>query len=52
MARSKNTTFVSMCVSNDEKRILDEAAAADAEKRGEPFNRNQFIRRWIRSLAK
>jgi len=44
MTRSKNTTFVSMCLTNEEKRLLDEAAAESG------FCRNRFIRNWILSL--
>lgn len=45
MARARNTTYVSVCITNDEKTILDEAAAAAGT------NRNRFIRNWIATLT-
>lgn len=45
MARQKNTTYVSICISLLEKKLLDEAVA----KAG--TNRNRFIRNWIDTLA-
>lgn len=42
----KQTTYVSVCLSEDEKAVLD-AAVAEAG-----MNRNAFIRRWIASLRK
>lgn len=44
MVRVKNTTFVSMAISLQEKATLDNAA----RKAG--VNRNRFIRDWIATL--
>ena len=45
MARANNSIYVSVCLSNEEKQILDEAAKAAGRKR------NRFIREWIASLV-
>lgn len=42
--RPKNTVYVSMAISLEEKAVLDAAA----KKAG--INRNRFIRNWISSL--
>jgi hypothetical protein len=45
MARTKNTVYVSMAISKEEKAQLDAAV----KKAG--VNRNRFIRNWIASLG-
>jgi hypothetical protein len=45
MARTKNTVYVSMAISKEEKAQLDAAV----KKAG--VNRNRFIRNWILSLG-
>lgn len=45
MARTRNTTYVSVCLTNEEKTILDAAAEAAGQKR------NRFIRNWIATLT-
>jgi uncharacterized protein (DUF1778 family) len=46
MARARNTTYVSMSITNEEKAILDAAVEAAGT------NRNRFIRNWIATLVK
>lgn len=45
MAREKNTVYVSMAISKEEKAMLDAAV----KKAG--VNRNRFIRNWIATLT-
>lgn len=45
MARDKNTVYVSMAISKEEKAQLDAAA----KRAG--INRNRFIRNWISTLT-
>lgn len=42
----KQTTYVSVCLSEDEKAVLDQAAALAGKAR------NRFIRDWISTLRK
>lgn len=44
MPRPKNTVYVSMAISKEEKKELDDAA----KRAG--VNRNRFIRTWIATL--
>ena len=51
MARSKNTTFISICLSYAEKQLLDDAVAERAERTGTKPNRNRFLRDMILRLT-